>query len=139
MPVERMFNKELSGAIRDHACSMDRLTEHLEKEFEWRKSHLHLATKQDLKETEQRIMSKISEFAEKQNAFNDRVDAAVTGLQGDIQALNDKITELQNSPGQITPEDQALLDAIQTRSEGIAAKVEALDALTPPVVPPPVP
>lgn len=83
------------------------------------------------------LMSAISKFATEQNTFNDRVDAAVTGLQSDIQALNDKITELQNSPGEITPEDQALLDTLQTRAEGITAKIEALDALTPPTVPAP--
>lgn len=87
-------------------------------------------------EMENRIMSKISEFAAAQNAHNDRADAAVTDLQGDIQALNDKITELQNSPGTITPEDQASLDALQARGEAISAKLEALAALTPPPVPP---
>lgn len=87
------------------------------------------------------LMSKISDFATAQNAFNDQIDAAVTGLQGDIQALNDKITELQNSPGEITPEDQALLDTLQTRAEGIATKLTALDALTEaaPTVPAPTP
>jgi len=80
-------------------------------------------------------MSAISEFAAKQNEFNDRVDAAVTGLTGDIQTLNDKITELQNSSGGITPEDQILLDDIEARSAVIATKLEALDALTPPKPP----
>jgi hypothetical protein len=84
---------------------------------------------------ERNIMSAISEFATKQNAFNDRLDAAVTGLSGDVQALNDKITELQNTAGQITPEDQALLDNIQQRNEAIATKIEALDSLTPPTPP----
>jgi hypothetical protein len=86
-------------------------------------------------QAERNIMSAISEFATKQNAFNDRLDAAVTGLSGDVQALNDKITELQNTAGQITPEDQALLDNIQQRSEAIATKIEALDSLTPPAPP----
>lgn len=81
------------------------------------------------------MATKISEFATAQNAHNDRQDAAVTDLQGDIQALNDKITELQNSPGGITPEDQASLDALQARGEAISAKLEALAALTPPVPP----
>lgn len=54
-----MFNKDSSGAIRDHACSMDRLTEHLEKEFEWRKAHSDFATKHDLCETECRIIAAI--------------------------------------------------------------------------------
>jgi len=86
-------------------------------------------------ETERKIMSAISDFAAKQKAFNDRQDAAVTGLQGDVKSLNDKIEELQNSPGGITPEDQALLDELEARGEAIATKLEALDALTPPTPP----
>lgn len=80
-------------------------------------------------------MSAISDFAAKQSAFNDQMDAAVTGLTGDVKSLNDQIAALQASSGAITPEDQALLDGIQTRSQGIADKLTALDALTPPVVP----
>lgn len=87
------------------------------------------------KQKEKTMASPIADFAAKQNAFNDRVDAAVSGLTEDVQTLNDKITELQNSPGSITPEDQALLDAIQTRSEAVATKLEALDGLTPPKPP----
>lgn len=86
-------------------------------------------------EMEGKIMSAISQFAEKQAAFNDKIDAAVTGLTEDIEALNDKIEELQNTAGEITAEDQALLDAIETRSDAIATKLAALDALTPPKPP----
>src|SRR6185369_5237687 len=95
----------------------------------WLKSHASCATKQDLREMEHKIMSAISDFAAKQTAFNDRQDAAVTDLQGDVQVLNDKITELQNSNGQITPEDQKLLDDITARADAITTKLEALDAL----------
>jgi len=49
--------------------------------------------------------------------------------------LNDKITELQNSQGQITPGDQALLDDLQVAGNVLADKLEALDNLTPPVPP----
>jgi hypothetical protein len=80
--------------------------------------------------------SKIADFAAAQTAFHNRLDTAVSGLTADIEALNDKITELQNTQGQITPEDQTLLDAIQVRGEAIAAKLDALDALTPTVTPP---
>lgn len=79
-------------------------------------------------------MSKISEFAEKQKAFNDRLDVAISGVTSDIAELNTKIEELQNTPGEITAEDQALLDELQTRIEALTAKAEALDALTPPPV-----
>jgi hypothetical protein len=83
------------------------------------------------------IMSAISEFAAKVNAFNDRQGAAVDGLVADVHGLKDLITQLQNSNGAITPEDQALLDAIEGRASAITDKLEALDAETPPVVPPP--
>ena len=82
-------------------------------------------------------MSSISDFAAAQAAFNDRIDAAVSGLTGDIQTLSAQIAELQASQGTISPEDQALLDAIQARAESITVRLEALDALTPPA--PPVP
>jgi DNA repair exonuclease SbcCD ATPase subunit len=94
-----------------------------------------LVTKHDLKELEDKIMSAISEFAQRQEVFNTRLDGAVAGLTEDVQTLTDKITKLQNTPGAITPEDQALLDAIQTRTEAITAKLEALDGLTPPKPP----
>lgn len=94
-----------------------------------------LATKHDLRDLRHIIMSAISDFAGKQNSFNDRVDAAVTGLQGDVAFLNDTIAKLQASSGTVTPEDQASLDALQARGETTATKLEALDALTPPVPP----
>ncbi len=120
-------------------------------QLEWFRSNSSSVTKSDLNEMENRLMSAISDFAAKQKAFNDRqaaaIDSLVTsteGLTGDVKALNDKITELQNSPGAITPEDQALLDDLQTQGEATAAKVEgvatalsALDSQTPPVVPTP--
>lgn len=99
---------------------------------------------------EGKIMSAISDFVAKQTAFNTRqgaaIDSAVAGVSGltaDVQSLNDKITELQNSQGTVTPEDQALLDQLEaqgeataTRLEGVSAALAALDAQTPPVVPP---
>lgn len=97
------------------------------------------ATKQDLDQMEKRIMSKISDYAAQVNATFDKIDASVTGLQGDVKNLTDQIAALQNSPGTITPEDQALLDGIQTRASSIADKLNALDAITPPPAPPPTP
>jgi len=81
------------------------------------------------------IMSAISDFAAKQAAFQDRIDNAVTGLTADVAELNDEILKLQTTTGAITPEDQALLDGIQSRTSAIAEKLDALDALTPPAVP----
>jgi hypothetical protein len=83
----------------------------------------------------EKTMTVIGDFAARQREFNDRMDAAISGLTEDIATLNAKILELQTSPGTITPEDQALLDELQARGETISAKLEALNALTPPAPP----
>lgn len=104
----------------------------------------------DLNRKLELIMSAISDFVAKQKAFNDRqgaaIDAAVqslSGITGDIQTLNDKITQLQNNPGPISPEDQGLLDEALTIGSSLADKAESLsqalatlDAQTPPPAPP---
>lgn len=139
----------LTAALCRVALALEGVKAARQAEFRWFKSHWEAATKQDLREVERRIMSAISEFASKQNQFNARLGAAVdgavgsiTGLTGDIQTLNDKITELQESGGQITPADQALLDELSamgeglaTKSEALAAALAALDNLTPPKPP----
>ena len=91
--------------------------------------------RKEIQELKESIMSAISDFATAQNAFQDRMDTAVSDLQGDVKNLTDQIAALQNSTGTITPADQALLDGIQARSKSVADKLDALDALTPPVVP----
>jgi hypothetical protein len=80
-------------------------------------------------------MSAISDYAAKVTAFLDRQDTAITGVSGDVDFLVAEIKRLQETAGQITPEDQAILDGIQARAEAAATKLEALDALTPPPTP----
>ena len=99
----------------------------------YRKLH-HLASQ--LNHKLDSIMSAISDFATQLSAFQDRQDAAVAGLQGDVDNLTAQIAALQNSAGAITPADQALLDGIQARAKTVSDKLDALDALTPPVTPP---
>lgn len=82
------------------------------------------------------IMTAIQDFYAKQSEFNTKMETALSGLQGDIQALNDLIVKLQNTPGNITPEDQALLDQLEAKSSELADKFTALDEMTPPVIPP---
>jgi len=80
-------------------------------------------------------MTKISDFAAKQKAFNDAMSTAIDGVASDVAALNAKIAELQASAGAVTPEDQALLDALEAQGGALAARLTALDDLTPPAVP----
>jgi hypothetical protein len=101
----------------------------------WFRPHTDSITKHDLKEMEIRIMSAISDFATKQNAFNDRLDSSIQGLTDDVQFMTDQIAKLQASAGTVTPEDQALLDGLEARIAAATTKLEALDALTPPKPP----
>lgn len=96
----------------------------------------------------------IKTYVEKNNAAwdqvgtsVDRIVASFQGVQGDIQFLKDTITKLQNNPGPISAEDQALLDAgvpraeqALSRAQGVADALAALDESTaePPVEEPPV-
>lgn len=139
--MNKLFQKifppygELYHMARQISLELSIISNNQKNEFEWIKSH-EFVTKLDLKEMEKHIMSQISDFANRQNAFNDRIDAAITGVSGDVKELTDLVAKLQSTPGAITPEDQALLDQIDARASALATKVEALDALTPPVVPP---
>lgn len=97
--------------------------------------HNHLSDREiiiKILENQHHIMSAISDFAAKQDAHN----AAIAGLSGDIDTLNAEIKTLQNSAGAITPEDQATLDRLDAVGQSAADKLTALDALTPPPVPP---
>lgn len=92
-------------------------------------------TKADLLLLENKLMAAIQDFATAVNAKFDKLssdlDAVVTG----IKALDDLIRQLQNSPGTISPADQALLDQIQARSGDLVTKADAIDT-TPPAPPP---
>ncbi len=148
--MDRVAAEPFLKVFRDLVTTQQLALDQRKSEFEWTKSHAGLATKQDLDRMENRIMSAISDFLAKQKTFNDRqgtavdeVVASISGLTDDVKALNDKITELQNSSGGVTPEDQATIDELQTSGEALATRLEAastaikaLDAQTPPVVPP---
>jgi phage shock protein A len=100
---------------------------------------------------ENKIMSKISEYADKVEVSFDAIAASVdeivasqTGITGDVAELKRLIAELQASPGAITPEDQALLDALTVKIDSLVSKTAAtatalkeLDAQTADVPPAP--
>lgn len=84
----------------------------------------------------ERIMSKISDYADAVKASFDAISVGLDGVSSDLDALAKKIDELQNSPGGITPEDQARLDEIQTMADSLKNRVADLDARNPPAPPP---
>lgn len=82
-----------------------------------------------------RIMSVIADFVAQQNAYNDQMDAAIAGLTEDVKGLAAHVAALQNTPTPLSADDVGLLSALATRTKGIADKLAALDAVTPPVAP----
>lgn len=80
-------------------------------------------------------MSALTDFVANQKTFNDRMDSAITGITEDVKFLNDKIEAIQTSTGTLSPEDQQSLNEMQARTEATVARLEALNALTPPVPP----
>lgn len=124
-----MFGK-LSNSISELACEVRKLGRNIEN------SNNNQAILNRLAEMECKIMTAIETYGEAVNAAFDKIGSAVEGVSSDVQWLKDEIVKLQNTPGPISPSDQAILDGIQARAEAVVAKVEALDALTtPPATP----
>lgn len=76
------------------------------------------------------IMSVISDFAARVTEQFATINTAAEGVTLDIAALNKKIEQLQNSSGEISAEDQAILNSIENIAAGVAAKLKALDEAT---------
>lgn len=81
-------------------------------------------------------MAEFQDFVTQQTAFNASLTTALTDIGTDIQSLNDKIAALTTAPGSLTPEQQAALDALIAEGSALATKADALNALTPPTLPP---
>lgn len=95
-------------------------------------------------------MSAISEYAGKMDVHHDAQDvelAAIStaqeGLAGDVAFIKSELERINNSPGQITAEDQASLDRLLARAGAMTTKLTdtknrltALDDMTPPAPPP---
>jgi hypothetical protein len=122
------------------ACSLEKLATAKTNEIEWLKSHGSLATKQDLKETEKNIMEAIQSFATKVKDSFTKLGIAVDGVVVDVKDLKDQIAAFNNSPGTLSPDDQAALDEIAATADTLANKVSGLDAQTgPAAIPTPTP
>ncbi len=81
---------------------------------------------------QEKLMSAISDFAASVQTGFDAVSADLDAIIAGIANLDALITQLQNSPGQITPADQALLDQIQTNVAGLKAKADSVNVQPPP-------
>jgi len=77
----------------------------------------------------------IAAFAAALNGFVTEIDTAVNGITGDVSNLKAQLEAIQNSPGTLSPEDQASLDAALASVGALSGKVKTLDDATPPAVP----
>ena len=80
-------------------------------------------------------MANLNDFVTQQTAFNASLNTALTDIGSDIQTLNEMIAALVAAQGALSPEQQAALDALVAEGGVLAAKADALNALTPPAVP----
>lgn len=61
---------------------------------------------------------------------------ALTGIATGVLALDALITQFQNSPGSLSPSDQAMLDGIQSASTALAAQAQAISTVAPGITSP---
>ena len=98
---------------------------------EIRKSVALLASKSELAQTKEQIMSQITDWAATEQADLDAISTTLDGIVAGIAALDTLITNLQNSQGTLSSSDQTALDAIQSASAALKVKSAAI-AVTPP-------
>jgi len=85
-----------------------------------------------IKESEERIMSVISDFAAAQNVAFGRIGDQASRIEQGVQELKDKIVA-----GAISPADKATLDAQIATANELATRLEAVNVTAPaiPLVP----
>jgi hypothetical protein len=83
---------------------------------------------------EQDFMSQITDWAVGQRADLSAISATLDAIVTGIAALDKLITDFQNSPGVLSPSDQAALDAVQSASKALVTKSAGI-VVTPPAPP----
>jgi hypothetical protein len=81
----------------------------------------------------------IQTLANAETAVLKSVSDALTTLASGVLALDVIIQNFQNSPGTLSPADQAALDSISSASSALAAQATAINTTPPGTAIPPVP
>lgn len=79
-------------------------------------------------------MSKITDWAATEQADLTEISSTLDGIVTGVAALDTLITNFQNSPGTLSAEDQAALDAIKAASAALVTKASGIST-TPPAAP----
>lgn len=75
--------------------------------------------------------SAIQAWAAAEQADLTTISTTLDGIVTGVAALDALITQFQNSPGTLSADDQAALDAIQAASQALVAKVQAISTAPP--------
>lgn len=102
-----------------------------ESSEEWFRSRNSPATKQDLRELENKIMSAITAWAANDQAGLNAIGGNLNNIVTGIAALDALITQFQNSPGILSVSDQAALDGIQNAVKALVDQSAGI-VVTPP-------
>ena len=121
----KSIREPLSHEWKRHSSSLDVSNEML---------HTVLTVLEKVQKDQKNIMSKITDFATKEQADLAAVSASLDAVVTGITALDELIKNFQNSPGTLSAEDQAALDGIQTASADLVTKAGGIST-TPPTVP----
>lgn len=76
-------------------------------------------------------MSQITDFATQEGASLAGTSATLDSIASGIAALDALIVGFQNSPGTLSPADQAALDGIVAASAALASKASAISTAAP--------
>jgi chaperonin cofactor prefoldin len=94
-----------------------------------------LPTKGDLKTTENKIMSELSDYADQMDAHLKTITDRTTAVADDISVIKAKLQELQSNAGQLSPENKARLTESLNRAKAAAEKLTQIDESNPPPTP----
>jgi hypothetical protein len=119
---------KISAAISEMTLVLGGVLEQL-------KDNKHNAILRRMAELEEKVMSAISDYSTVVDAtFTaigtsvDEIVASQAGITLDVAGLKEIILRLQNNPGPISPEDQALLDSGVAKVTALAGRVAAVSS-----------
>lgn len=93
-----------------------------------------LSLLRELQNKEKKDMSQLTDWAATEQADLTAISATLDQVVTGVSALDNLITNFQNSPGTLSAADQAALDGIQAASKALVTKSAAIS--TAPPVPP---
>jgi len=181
-PEKHYHEFDLAESISQLACAIESASETQKAQLSWfqsqggdfnekqlkRLAELRASIESSVKRAKDEIMSAVTAQLEAANARLNEISASVdaivassaanaasqAGINADVQRLKQMVTDLQNSSGGVTEQDQLLINGIQTLTDSLSARTASasaaaaaaaaaaaeLDAQTEPVVvePPPV-